>query len=295
MGVKSMSSKQESPAAASSDYVRFLILAEARSGSTMLKDALNSSPSVLCFSEVFNVVFDGVMYGGVEGYDNNSAEDRALRDRDFRAFLRERIYCRHPDEVGAVGFKHLVTARAGSVDDLLLHLAQDTQIRVLHLRRRNILRRKVSRKLAEATGIWAEPARPKLTPARVLRSARHPRWVATRLRRFIQLAQPNRKIARLRVSVTAEELYFAIIWAKQNAAHYHDLFRDHQVLTLFYEDLVEQQDETFRQAQEFVGVEPGPLTVSLVKQNPEPLPELLSNYDELFEAYRNSKHAWMFR
>ena len=48
-------------------------------------------------------------------------------------------------------------------------------------------------------------------------------------------------------------------------------------------------------SQEFgLGVEPEPLTVNLVKQNPEPLPELLSNYDELFEAYRYSKHAWMF-
>ena len=83
MGVKSMASKQERPAAASSYYVRFLILAEARSGSTMLKDALNSSPNIVCFSEIFNVGYDGIMYGGVEGYDNNSAEDRALRDRDF--------------------------------------------------------------------------------------------------------------------------------------------------------------------------------------------------------------------
>ena len=66
------------------------------------------------------------------------------------------------------------------------------------------------------------------------------------------------------------------------------------MLPLFYEDLVEQRDETFRQAQEFLGVEPGPLTVSLVKQNPEPLPELLENYDELLAEYRYSKHAWMF-
>ena len=294
MGAKHMASNQEGPAAAPSDYVRFLILAEARSGSTMLKDALQSSPRIRCFSEIFNVRYDGIMYGGVEGYDNNSAEDRALRDRDFRAFLRERIYGQHPAEVVAVGFKHLVTARGGSVDDLLRHLAQDTKIRVLHLRRRNILKRAVSRKLAEATGIWAKLPKPSLTPALVLRAARHPRRVAARLRRFIQLLQPSRKIGRPRVSVSAEELYYAIIWAKQNAAHVDDLFRDHPKLSLFYEDLEEDRQEVFRQAQEFLGVEPGPLTVSLVKQNPEPLPELLENYDELRAAYRYSKHAWMF-
>ena len=187
-----------------------------------------------------------------------------------------------------------MSVRAGSADDLLLHLAQDTQIRVLHLRRRNILKRAVSRRLAEATGIWAKPVRSKLTPAMVLRAARHPRRVAARLRGIIQLAQPSRKIARLQVSVSKEELFYAIIWAKQNAAHVDDLFRDHPKLSLFYEDLVENREEAFCQVQEFLGVEPEPLTVSLVKQNPEPLPELLSNYDELFEAYRYSKHAWMF-
>ncbi len=294
MGAKSMASKQERPAAASSDYVRFLILAEARSGSTMLKDALKSSPRIRCFSEVFNVVFDGVMYGGVEGYDNNSAEDRALRDRDFRAFLRERIYCRHPDEVEAVGFKMLVFGQAGSFDGLLPHLAEDRQIRVLYLRRRNALKRLVSLKLAEATGVWADLPKPGLTPAIVLRAARRPLRAATKFPRLLQLAKSRPKVVRPQVSVSEEELFGAIIGARQNAAHYHDLFRDHQMLTLFYEDLVEQRDETFRQAQEFLGVEPGPLTVRLIKQNPEPLPELLSNYDELRTAYRYSKHAWMF-
>ena len=110
----------------------------------------------------------------------------------------------------------------------------------------------------------------------------------------MQFAQPNRKTARLQVSVSKEELFYAIIWAKQNAAHVDDLFRDHPKLSLFYEDLVENREEVFCQVQEFLGVEPEPLTVSLVKQNPEPLPELLENYDELFEAYRYSKHAWMF-
>lgn len=289
-----MASKQERPAAASSDYVRFLILAEARSGSTMLKDALKSSPRIRCFSEVFNVVFDGVMYGGVEGYDNNSAEDRALRDRDFRAFLRECIYCRHPDGVEAVGFKLLVFGQAGSFDGLLPHLAEDCQIRVLYLRRRNALKRLVSLKLAEATGVWADLPKPGLTPAMVLRAARRPLRAATKLPRLLQLAKPRPKVVRPQVSVSKEELFGAIIGARQNAAHYHDLFRDHQLLALFYEDLVEQRDETFRQAQEFLGVDPGPLNVTLRKQNPEPLPELLENYDELRAAYRYSKHAWMF-
>ena len=293
MSAKSMASNQDKPIAASSDYVRFLILAEARSGSTMLKDALNSSPNIICFGEILGQMSAAVPYD-VEGYDAYNAQDHALRNQDFRAFLRERIYRQHPEEIGAVGWK-LQYGQFPSFSGLLEHLIEDRQLRVVHLRRRNILRMIVSLKLGQATGVWLKRARPQLTPARVLRAARRPLRTATKLARLMQLTKRRPKVVRPQVSVSEEELLKAIIRGWQNAARYDMLFRDHQVLTLFYEDLVEQRDETFRQAQEFLGVEPGPLTVSLVKQNPEPLPELLSNYDEVFEAYRNSKHAWMFR
>ena len=74
----------------------------------------------------------------------------------------------------------------------------------------------------------------------------------------MQFAQPNRKTARLQVSVSKEELFYAIIWAKQNAAHLNDLFCDHQILSLFYEDLAENREEVFCQVQEFLGGAPGP-------------------------------------
>lgn len=294
MGVKSMASKQEGPAAGSSDYVRFIVLAEARTGSNMLARALNSNPSITCFNEIFNFAFDAILYA-VEGYDGSNAQDQALRKQDFRAFLRERIYCRHPEEIGAVGWK-LLYRQCWGYPGLLEHLVEDREICVLHLRRRNVLKRLVSLKLAEATGVWADlpKPRPQLTLAMVLRAARRPLRAATKLPKLMQLAKPRQKAPGLRVSVSKDELFKSIIVAKSTAARFDDLFRDHQILTLFYEELVEHREEVFCQVQEFLGVEPGLLTVNLVKQNPEPLPELLENYDELFEAYRYSKHAWMF-
>ena len=81
---------------------------------------------------------------------------------------------------------------------------------------------------------------------------------------------------------------------QRGAAHFDDQFRQHQKLTLFYEDLVDDQEEALGQVQAFLGVDPGPLTVTLRKQNPEPLPELLENYDELSRAFCFTPHAWMF-
>ena len=293
MGAKHMASKQEEPGTGSTDYARFIILYDARTGSNLLAQALNSSPHIICFRELFNKTMEFIDFS-VEGYDNFSTEDRALRDRDYESFLRERIFCRHPDEVSAVGFKLIVFGQAGWFDGLLPYLAEDRQIRVLYLARRNVLRRLVSLKLALATGVWRERVRPGLTLARLLIAARHPLRVASMLPRLMQPAKPRQEVVRPQVSVSEEELFGAIIGARHNAAHYDDLFRDHQMRTLFYEELVDDQEETLAQAQSFLGVDPGPLRIALRKQNPEPLPKLLENYDELREAFRDTQHAWMF-
>ncbi len=90
----------------SGDYVRFIVLAGGRTGSNMLVQALNSSPSITCFGEILNRQIEFVGFN-VDGYDNFGGKDRALRDRDFNEFLSQRIYCLHPEEIRAIGFKLL--------------------------------------------------------------------------------------------------------------------------------------------------------------------------------------------
>ena len=86
-----------------SDYRKFIILCPSRSGSTLLQTSLNASPEIICFREPFNFAKDLIDYD-VEGYES-SETDRHLRDSDFRAFLEQRIFCKHPGDVMAVGFK----------------------------------------------------------------------------------------------------------------------------------------------------------------------------------------------
>ena len=81
---------------------------------------------------------------------------------------------------------------------------------------------------------------------------------------------------------------------KMTDDNFDKIFDQHPRLTVFYEDIVDHRDRVHGQVQEFVGVKPRRLKVTMRQQNPEPLRELLSNYDELFEAYRDSRHAWMF-
>ena len=62
-------------------YTRFIILAAARTGSNLLATALNEHSNIICFREVFNWRTETIGYF-VEGYNNDSAEDRAFRERD---------------------------------------------------------------------------------------------------------------------------------------------------------------------------------------------------------------------
>ena len=138
--------------------------------------------------------------------------------------------------------------------------------------------------------------RPVLTLANVLKAVRDPLMMASRLRRRFAPppGSPNASHPREPVNVSADELFQFIIREHQNTICFDDLFRQHPKLTLAYEDMVDHAEEVFGQAQTFLGLEQRPLNVTMRRQNPEPLGELIENYHELFEAYKGSPHAWMF-
>jgi hypothetical protein len=280
------------PAVDSTDYVRFVILSGARTGSHMLAQALNTSPKITCFREVFNFLQAFVQFE-VGGYDNFSARDLSLRTRDPIRFLEERIFCRQPKEVRAVGFK-LHYGQLIGFEGLPERLTEDSEIRVLHLRRRNLLRMLVSLKLAETTGVFLEDTRRKNTLADLLKATRYPLKAASRLQRRLQTAKAAGKAPRPRVTISTEELFNFMVRTRIRAANHEDLFREHPRHTVFYEDLVDRREEVFREVQSFLGIEPGPLTVTLRRQNPEPLRELIENYDELYEAYKKTPEAALF-
>jgi len=276
----------------STNYVRFIILSGPRTGSHMLAQALNSSPRITCFGEVFNPMRDFIQFN-VEGYDNFSARDLSLRERDPIRFLEERIFCPHPGEVCAVGFK-LHYGQFGAFPGLLQRLVEDKGIRVLHLGRQNLLRMLVSLKVARATGVFLEDTRRKLTLANLLTATRHPFKAAARLRRRLRPPVASQKAAPPRVTVSVEELYKFIVGTRLIAANHDDAFREHPKLAVLYEDIVDHQDDVFGRAQSFLGIEPELLTVSLRRQNPEPVRELIENYDELYRAFKDGPEAALF-
>jgi hypothetical protein len=275
------------------DYRRFMILSGPRTGSHMLAQALNSSPRIVCFREVFNGQLDFIQYQ-VDGYDDFSARDIALRREDPVRFLRERIFCEHPEGVRAVGFKFHY-GHQWDFPGILDALAADDGLHVVRLERRNLLRMLVSLKLARSTGVWLQDGSSKLTPANALRAVRHPIKAVRRVRRM--LARPEPAAAGdppRRVTIPVDEAYEFMVATGLRYENFDALFERHPALQVYYEDMIAGRDAVFREVQSFLGVAPAPLEVTLRQQNPEPLRDLLENYDELYEAFRHTPQAAFF-
>ena len=283
------------------DYTRFVILSAARTGSNLLASALNTGEHIVCFRELFNGRSGFIDYH-VEGYDNRSAEDLALRNRDFARFLEERIFVPWPERVRAVGFKmpyeHFLW-----FPDMLTWLQERPRVHVLHLRRRNMLRALVSLRVAQKTGGWVEDVPFTLAQALTLRyamkAARHPLEAMTAIKRLLWpakagKAEPAWKSEREPVSFTADECRFYFDWSERTGAEYDEALKANPVLALSYEELVGDRRRALGEVQRFLDVPREGLFLTTRQQNPEPLRELLANYDELRAEFQGTRYADFF-
>jgi hypothetical protein len=96
------------------------------------------------------------------------------------------------------------------------------------------------------------------------------------------------------VTLSVEECKAYFEETELTAKQHDELFREHDKLSLFYEEILSARDDTFARAQSFLGVEPQVLTVALTKQSPDDLRALIENYDELREAFADTEYAEFF-
>lgn len=288
-------SNEPAAEAKSSNYTRFIILFYARTGSTLLAHALNSHPHVICFREVFNWLHgDSYVDFSVDGYDNKSADDARLRKTDPIAFLEKRIFCQHPPPTSAVGFKlsYAQCEPPWGFTTVLDYLVQDKQTRILHVQRRNMLKSLASEKLAGITGQYMR-LRASVHLSSIPKAFIHP---TRAFERVWAIATRNLRQAHMptRVTLSVEECKAYFESTKSAIARHEELFRDHDRLSVFYEEILSSRDEIFARAQSFLGVEPQTLAVGLSKQNPDDLRSLIENYDELREAFAGTEYSEFF-
>ncbi len=225
-----------------SKLTKFIVLTRSRTGSNLLMSFLNSHPDISAQGEIFSRI-DG---------------------RDYKVILEEAFGHLSPCEVKAKGFKifyyHPVD---GSSPGLWNALTSNADIKVIHLKRRNVLHTLISRKIAGITDVWG------------IRSGLSSQDGST-------------------IQFTTEELKKGFLQTEKWEQRGAKMFAGHSLHTVYYEDLVKDRDESLRKIVVFLGLRYYPLKTNMVKQNRRTPRETISNYDALKAEFANTEYEKFF-
>ncbi len=237
---------------------KFLISCPARSGSTMLLHLLRSNPQVMCHGEVFGR--DGL--GHIAGEyaakrrddDEVGARLQEYRERDPAAFLYDIVF--DPQGRRVVGFKFKTDeAFDPQFADIQEIVRRDRDIRIVQLRRRNVLHQYISHEVVlHQTGVtWIgnEADRPEVEPFEV--DVRHA------VAYILDVLQREEDVARV--------------------------YPEHRRFMVDYEDVVDPSHPVLEELQLFLGVDPVALstpTRKILGSNDS----LVRNVDDVRQALR---------
>lgn len=245
----------------------FMITCPARSGSSMLVHLLRSHPEICAHDEVFSPEkVKGIIGTYLErcgedpGYDDQLSAERY---KDPVRFLYKIVL--DPQGKRAVGFKlkHDELILPG-YSMLLNEIADNSRLRIIHLQRRNLLRRYLSHYITM-----------------------HVTHV-----NLVVGAQPIPEVAPLRLDPVACKDNFETIRAREQ--EFAALFASHPGYSISYEDLVAGDLNKIEGLLQFLGVSPQPLTTPTRKLGRDNLRSVIANFDELQEYFADSPFSEFF-
>jgi len=224
-------------------YKRFIILARSRTGSNLLISYLNHHTHIIAQTELFQ---------------------NASRD-SFESVLND-IFKSYPIPIKAVGFKifyyHPINGDGTALWEKLVAMKD---LHVIHLKRRNILRTMISRKIAAQKDSW------------------------TAFEAKDQAGQATK-----RVTFTPAELTEGFEQTRSWEEEGERMFKEHPLLTLYYEDLAESPEKIFQNITEFLGLDYQTPKTFFQKQNPEKTSDLLGNYIDLKDHFAETPWSSFF-
>jgi hypothetical protein len=240
--------------------IRAIILTTQRTGSTFLVGCLQSHPDINCITELLvgaHLEPPGFLRTSRTG---TKAARFLMSGGWFPTRAMRRFYASSDKPVSI--FKAMYNQV--SVPWTLRYLTRNTDIHVLHLSRRNLLKMHVSQLLmpTRRNRIWEPHTTEPLPP------------VTTRV-------DPAAAVEQMRKAQLAYQ-------------HFEDLFKAHRRLSVVYEDLIENQrlrPSEGRRICDFFRIADHPMQSSLIKMNPESLQAMVTNYDELAAAISRTEFA----
>ena len=223
-------------------YQKLVILGQQRTGSSLLMKLLHAHSKIDMESEVF----------------------RLLEGKSCRTVWKE-MFSKKLPWIKYAGFKLFYNHPDDSEDrEVWEILNADTNVKVIHIKRENILRTYISKLIALKTGAWdssQEVGKAEFLDKRVKVDVEH-------------CLNELREIKKLE--------------AQFGKTH----FPNHPYLELSYEELIQDKEGQLSRIYSFLGLENKEIEktkINLKRQNPEGLRELIINYDDLVEKISHSE------
>ena len=252
--------------------VKFVIISTSRTGSTFVQTSLDSHSLIHCEHEIFGASQNLTRFTLSDGSTVRSI-DRS------RKFLEEHFW--HPvySKKPVRGFKLFYyhgkdTDSCETVWDCLL---EDKSVKILHLKRQNLLWRLASHHIAYHTGLWN---------MRKLRACRNFKdFLNATLYRFREY-EP--------VTLNAKECEENFQRQLNLQQKLREEFSNHEILELEYETILSNTQREFERIQQFLGVPIEKLKAANIKLPKRSLRESISNYDALRKYFSGSPWSKFF-
>lgn len=134
--------------------VNFILIAQPRSGSSLLAHTLRQHPNIRMYGELFQDELDARSESSgslVEFYRDGESAEAFLRDTIFRKRYWRQLF--------SVGFKLLYEQACKDVHirEVWHYLFKEPSLRIIHLKRTNIFESYVSLLEAQMSNIWIQP------------------------------------------------------------------------------------------------------------------------------------------
>ena len=205
---------------------------------------LNSHPNVYAEKEIFAM----------------------LNGRSYKNIL-SKVFSKQPFYIKAKGFKIFYYHPIDGNSDMVLNALKSIEgLKVIHLKRRNIFRTLISRKIAGNQDVW---------------------WIT-------KTSKKNQNEDTKKVTFTIEEADEGFnqtrCWEKEGDT----LFKNHDMITIYYEDLASNREATFKKITEFLGIKYNKPKTPLKRQNYQEIKDLVTNYDEIRMAFQGTKWQSFF-
>jgi LPS sulfotransferase NodH len=243
--------------AAIAAYRKFILLGRGRTGSNFLRSLLNSHSGIMVFGELFR--FRDSIGWDFPDYDLHYQYPRLIRlmQRSPVRFLKKRVFTKLPKEISAVGFKIFYYHGHNNRARLWSYLSHQKDIMVIHLKRKNTLRRIISEKRAFLTNSWVNETGNE---------------------------EPN-----VALHLDVDECAARFVAEARMADEFDALFKAHPCLQLTYEELAADYHQHIRTVQAFLGVEFQDLKPATYKQSGRSLANAVVNYRELKQAFQGTE------